>query len=214
MNGGWLKRFRRPKPDLHGKSAVDDWRLLKEPISGKPKTGWLQTARDDKTGSNWRERFGDDEAKREPLPRRPAKPTVKAKPSPDDRSHRGRSRNVRLFEWLMYVSLGVEVATTASDFGKLAELAGGWPVVVLTEVFTLAVFGIFMFVAVYLRKKWALYVIAAFYGFRLLRYIPSFAFIALPLVQFLSAMEFVLQGLALFYAFSGEARAHFAKGKR
>jgi hypothetical protein len=108
----------------------------------------------------------------------------------------------------------VQVATTASDFTKLAELAGGLPVVVLTEVLTLGVFGIFIFVAVYLRKKWALYVIAAFYGFRLLRYIPSFAYIALPLVQFLSAVQFVLQGLALFYAFSGEARAHFAKGKR
>jgi hypothetical protein len=36
----------------------------------------------------------------------------------------------------------------------------------------------------------------------------------LPLVQFLSAIEFVLQGLALFYAFSGEARAHFAKSQR
>jgi hypothetical protein len=114
----------------------------------------------------------------------------------------------------MYLSLVVQVVTTASDFEKLAEAAGGLPVVVLTEVLTLSVFGIFIFVAVYLRQRWALYVIAGFYGFRLLRYIPSFAYIALPLVQFLSAVQFVLQGLALFYAFSGDARAHFAKGKR
>jgi hypothetical protein len=162
--------------------------------------GWLDKFRDDKADPNWLERFPDDEPERE-LPPKPA-----IKPGP--------SRNIRLFEWLMYVSLAVQVATTASDFDKLAELTGGWPVVVLTEVLTLAVFGVFIFVAVYLRKKWALYVIAAFYAFRLLRYIPSFAYIALPLVQFLSAVQFVLQGLALFYAFSGEARAHFAKGKR
>jgi hypothetical protein len=161
---------------------------------------WLDKFRDDKADPNWLERFSDDKPEGE-LPPKPA-----VKPGP--------SRNIRLFEWLMYLSLVVQVATTASDFEKLAELAGGWPAVVLTEVFTLAVFGIFIFVAVYLRKKWALYVIAAFYAFRLLRYIPSFAYIALPLVQFLSAVQFVLQGLALYYAFSGEARAHFAKGKR
>lgn len=169
---------------------------------------WLKKFRDDKADPNWLERFPDDEPERElrPKPAPKSVPTSAVKPGP--------SRNIRLFERLMYVSLAVQVATTASDFTKLAELAGGWPVVVLTEVLTLAVFGVFTFVAVYLRQKWALYVIAAFYGFRLLRYIPSFAYIALPLVQFLSAVQFVLQGLALYYAFSGEARAHFAKGKR
>jgi hypothetical protein len=169
---------------------------------------WLKRFRDDKTDPNWLERFPDDapegESRSKSVPGTAPKPAVKP----------GPSRNIRLFEWLMYLSLAVQVVTTASDFEKLAELAGGWPVVVLTEVLTLAVFGIFIFVAVYLRKKWALYVIAGFYGFRLLRYIPSFAYIALPLVQFLSAVQFVLQGLALFYAFSGDARAHFAKGKR
>jgi hypothetical protein len=171
---------------------------------GEKPDGWLEKFRDDEANPNWLERFPDDEPERESWPKPAAKPMVKP----------GPSRNIRLFEWLMYVSLVVQVVTTASDFEKLAELAGGWPVVVLTEVLTLAVFGIFIFVAVYLRKKWALYVIAAFYGFRLLRYIPSFAYIALPLVQFLSAVQFVLQGLALFYAFSGEARVHFAKRKR
>jgi hypothetical protein len=193
--GDWLKKFRDDKTDPQRKSAAADLRQLKNTILGKPKIGWL-------------ERFPDDvpegELRAESAPRSTPKPAVKP----------GPSRNIRLFEWLMYLSLAVQVATTASDFEKLAELAGGWPVVVLTEVLTLAVFGIFIFAAVYLRKKWALYVIAGFYGFRLLRYIPSFAYIALPLVQFLSAVQFVLQGLALFYAFSGDARAHFAKGKR
>jgi hypothetical protein len=192
LSGGWLKKFRDDEPDPQRKSAAADLRLPKTPILDKSKTGWLN-------------KFRDDEPERELRP----KPATKSAPKSP-----GPSRNIRLFEWLMYVSLVVEVATTASDFDKLAELAGGWPVVVLTEVFTLAVFGTFIFLAVYLRQKWALYVIAAFYGFRLLRYIPSFAYIALPLVQFLSAVQFVLQGLALFYAFSGEARAHFAKGKR
>ena len=195
MSWNWLKRFRSDKPEPQRKSAVADLHQLKNSILGKPKIGWL-------------ERFPDDapegELRTESAPRSTPKPAVKP----------GPLRNIRLFEWLMYLSLAVQVATTASDFEKLAELAGGWPVVVLTEVLTLAVFGIFIFVAVYLRKKWALYVIAGFYGFRLLRYIPSFAYIALPLVQFLSAVQFVLQGLALFYAFSGDARAHFAKGKR
>jgi hypothetical protein len=167
---------------------------------------WLKKFRDDKTDPNWLERFPDDAPEGELRTESAPRSTPAVKPGP--------SRNIRLFEWLMYLSLAVQVATTASDFEKLAELAGGWPVVVLTEVLTLAVFGIFIFVAVYLRKKWALYVIAGFYGFRLLRYIPSFAYIALPLVQFLSAVQFVLQGLALFYAFSGDVRAHFAKGKR
>jgi hypothetical protein len=193
--GDWLKKFRDDKTDPQRKSAAADLRQLKKPILGKPKIGWL-------------ERFPDDapegELRTESVPRSTPKPAVKP----------GPSRNIRLFEWLMYLSLAVQVVTTASDFEKLAELAGGWPAVVLTEVLTLAVFGIFIFVAVYLRQKWALYVIAGFYGFRLLRYIPSFAYIALPLVQFLSAVQFVLQGLALFYAFSGDARAHFAKGKR
>jgi hypothetical protein len=197
LSGNWLKRFRGDKPDP-----------LKNPILGKPKTGWIEKFRDDEADPNWLERFPDDAPGREPrtesVPRPAPRPT--AKPGP--------SRNIRLFEWLMYISLLVQVVTTANDFSKLAEVAGGWPVVVLTEVFTLAIFGIFIFVAVYLRKKWALYVIAGLYGFRLLRYIPSFAYIALPLVQFLSAVQFVLQGLALFYAFSGDARAHFAKGKR
>jgi hypothetical protein len=191
LSRDWLKRFRDDQPDPQRKSAAADLRQPKNPILGKPKIGWL-------------ERFPDD------------KPEGELRPGPQPRSDvkPGPSRNIRLFEWLMYISLLVQVATTASDFSKLAEVAGGWPVVVLTEVFTLAIFGIFIFVAVYLRQRWALYVIAGFYGFRLLRYIPSFAYIALPLVQFLSAVQFVLQGLALFYAFSGDARAHFAKGKR
>ena len=195
MSRDWLKKFRDDEPDPPRESATTGLPQPKNPILGKPKSRWL-------------DKFRDDEPEQESRP----KPTPK--PAPKSPAKPGPSRNIRLFEWLMYVSLVVQVATTASDFEKLAELAGGWPVVVLTEIFTLAVFGIFMFVAVYLRQKWALYVIAAFYGFRLLRYIPSFAYIALPLVQFLSAVQFVLQGLALFYAFSGEARAHFAKGKR
>ena len=195
MSWDWLKKFRDDEPDPPRESATTDLPQLKNPISGKPKSRWL-------------DRFRDDEPERESRPKPAPKIAPKSPVKP------GPSRNIRLFEWLMYVSLVVQVATTASDFEKLAELAGGWPVVVLTEVLTLAVFGIFMFVAVYLRKKWALYVIAAFYGFRLLRYIPSFAYIALPLVQFLSAVQFVLQGLALFYAFSGEARTHFTKNKR
>jgi hypothetical protein len=196
LSRDWLKRFRDDEPEAGRK-----------PASGKAAGGWLQKFRDDEPDPSWLERFRDDEPSR---PRRPEAP-----PRPSRETSRGRaSRNIRLFEWLMYLSLAVEVATTASDFSKLAELAGGWPVVALTEVFTLAFFGVFIFVAVYLRKKWALYVLAAFYGFRLLRYIPSFAYIALPLVQFLSAVQFVLQGLALFYAFSGEARAHFAKSRR
>lgn len=190
MSRDWLKRFRDDAPDP-----------LKNPILGKPKIGWL-------------EKFRDDESEQGLEPRPASEPGVKPRPSSDRLSLAGASRNIRLFEWLMYVSLAVQVATTASDFEKLADLAGGWPVVVLTEVLTLAVFGSFIFVAVYLRQKWALYVIAAFYAFRLLRYIPSFAYIALPLVQFLSAVQFVLQGLALYYAFSSEARAYFAKGKR
>jgi hypothetical protein len=171
------------------KKFRDDDPDPQNPILGKPKIGWL-------------EKFRDDEPESESQPR----PAPGVKPQ--------ASRNIRLFEWLMYISLAVQVVTTASDFEKLAELAGGWPVVVLTEALTLAVFGVFIFAAVYLRQKWALYVIAAFYAFRLLRYIPSFAYIALPLVQFLSAVQFVLQGLALYYAFSGQARAYFAKGKR
>jgi hypothetical protein len=186
LSWDWLKKFRDDEPD-------------KAPILGKPKIGWL-------------EKFRDDEPEQELQPK--PGPGIKPQASRDRLAHAGASRNIRLFEWLMYVSLAVQVVTTASDFSKLAELAGGWPVVVLTEVLTLAVFGVFIFVAVYLRQKWALYVIAAFYAFRLLRYIPSFAYIALPLVQFLSAVQFVLQALALYYAFSSEARSYFAKGKR
>jgi len=196
LSRDWLKKFRDDEPDPQRKSADADLRQVKNPVSGKAKIGWL-------------DKFRDDRAERKSAPKPALEPKIKPESSPA-----GASRNIRLFEWLMYVSLAVEVATTASDFSKLAELAGGWPVVVLAEVFTLAVFGAFIFVAVYLRQKWALYVIAAFYGFRLLRYIPSFAYIALPLVQFLSAVQFVLQGLALYYAFSSEARAHFAKNKR
>jgi len=196
LSRDWLKKFRDDEADPQRKPADADLRQVKDPIAGKAKIGWL-------------DKFRDDRAERKSAPKPSLEPKIKPEPSPA-----GASRNIRLFEWLMYVSLAVEVATTASDFSKLAELAGGWPVVVLTEFFTLAVFGVFIFVAVYLRQKWALYVIAAFYGFRLLRYIPSFAYIALPLVQFLSAVQFVLQGLALYYAFSSEARAHFAKNKR
>ncbi len=201
MSWDWLKKFRDDEPDPQRKSADADLREGKNPVSGKAKIGWL-------------DKFRDAGAGRESASKPAPEPKIKPEPSRAGASPAGASRNIRLFEWLMYVSLAVEVATTASDFSKLGELAGGWPVVVLTEVFTLAVFGVFIFVAVYLRQKWALYVIAAFYGFRLLRYIPSFAYIALPLVQFLSAVQFVLQGLALYYAFSSEARAHFAKDKR
>lgn len=195
MSWDWLKKFRDDEPEPQRES--DGSRRTK---SGKP--GWLDEFPDDEADPNWLERFHDDE------------PETRSRPRPGPKGEPQPSRNIRLFEWLMYISLAVEVVTTASDFSKLAELAGGWPVVVLTDVFTLAFFGAFIFVAVYLRKKWALYVIAAFYGFRLLRYIPSFAYIALPLVQFLSAIEFVLQGLALYYGFSDEARAHFARRKR
>jgi hypothetical protein len=197
----WLKKFRDDEADPRRKSVPADLRKFKNSVSDKSEIDWL-------------ERFRDDEAEPQTRPRPQRASGAKPLPSPARPLPQAQSRNIRVFEWLMYLSLAVEVATTASDFSKLAELAGGWPVVVLTEVFTLAFFGAFIFTTVYLRKKWALYVIAAFYGFRLLRYIPSFVYIALPLVQFLSAVQFVLQGLALFYAFSDEARAHFAKGKR
>jgi len=197
LSRDWLKKFRDDEPEPQRESDAAGSRRTK---SGKP--GWLDEFPDDEADPKWLERFRDDE------------PETRSRPSREEHRPGRASRNIRLFEWLMYISLAVEVVTTASDFSKLAELAGGWPVVVLTDVFTLAFFGAFIFVAVYLRKKWALYVIAAFYGFRLLRYIPSFAYIALPLVQFLSAIEFVLQGLALYYGFSDEARAHFARRKR
>jgi len=185
LSRAWLRRFRDDPPR------------------------WLERFRDDRADAGWLERFRDDEEARPRTRPTPAPPLAKAATAAPR-----QSRNIRLFEWLMYLSLVVEVMTTASDFSKLAELAGGWPVVVLTEVFTLVVFGALILIAVYLRKRWALYVLAAFYGFRLLRYVPSFAFIALPLVQFLSAMQFVLQGLALFYAFSSDGLAHFAKSRR
>jgi hypothetical protein len=209
----WLKRFRDDRPDRQRPPAVSDLREPGNPTPGKTKGEWLDRFRDDETDPNWLARFRDDE------PERNSKPRSEPAPKGEPRSARraliaGPSRHIRLFEWLMYISLVVEVATTASDFEKLAELAGGWYVVVLADLFTLAFFGVFIFVAVYLRQRWALYVIAAFYAFRLVRYIPSFAYIALPLVQFLSAVQFILQGLALFYAFSGDAPAHFAKNKR
>ncbi|HLL27282.1 MAG TPA: hypothetical protein VKT73_06485 [Xanthobacteraceae bacterium] len=234
MIGGWLKRFRGDKTDRQRMPVVDDWRQIENPKLDKPKSEWLDKLRDDaadlqrkpavadlrqskkpiagKPEIGWLDQFHDDE--QEPKAAAKRKPRPEPEPEPEPAVAPASSRNINLFEWLMYISLAVEVVATASDFGKLAKLAGGWPVVVLTEFFTIAFFGIFIFVAVYLRKKWALYVLAAFYGFRLLRYIPSFAYIALPLVQFLSAVQFILQGLALFYAFSEEARPHFAKAKR
>jgi hypothetical protein len=117
---------------------------------------WIEKFRDDKADPNWLERFHDDGPERQSRPKLERAPEVKPRPSRDGLPLKGASRNIRLFEWLMYVSFAVEVATTASDFTKLAELAGGWPVVVLTDIFTLAFFGAFIFVAVYLRKKWAL----------------------------------------------------------
>jgi hypothetical protein len=186
LSRDWLKRFRDDPPGLR----------------------WLDKFRDDPRDPRWLEHLRDDEeAQTERAAARPQDAPVVPRA-------RVASRNIRLFEWLMYLSLVVEALTTASDFDKLAELAGGWKVVVLADFFTIAFFGAFVFVAVYLRKRWALYVLAAFYGFRLLRYIPSFAYIALPLVQFLSAVQFVLQGLALFYAFSGDGLSHFAKPRR
>lgn len=189
MSREWLKRFRDDPPGLR----------------------WLERFRDDRADPNWLARFRDDAGRQLETKREAA---ARARAASAETAARPQSRNIRLFEWLMYLSLAVEVLTTASDFNKLAKLAGGWPAVVLTDAFTLAFFGAFIFIAVYLRKRWALYVLAAFYGFRLLRYIPSFAYIALPIVQFLSAVEFVLQGLALFYAFSSDGQAHFAKSRR
>jgi len=209
----WLSRFRDDRPDREHSSDAVTRRETKGPGSGKGWPGWLDRFRDDESDPDWLSRFRDDEPERGSRPRPEPPPKAGAKPAPGSFAA-GPSRHIRLFEWLMYISLLVEVLTTASDFGKLAELAGGWQVVVLSDLFTLAFFGIFIFVAVYLRQKWALYVVAAYYAFRLFRYIPSFAYIALPLVQFLSAAQFILQGLALFYAFSGDTPAHFARRKR
>jgi hypothetical protein len=208
----WLRRFRDDpddKPDLQRQSTAD-WRGAGTPIVQRPKAGWLDKFRDDATEPPWREGFPDDA----PEGRAQAADGPKLRARAERRRAPltgGISRNIRLFEWLMYVSFAVETVSTASDFSKLAQLVGGWQVVLLSEILTIAFFSAFVFLAVYRRKKWALYVIAAFYGFRLLRYIPSFAYIALPLVQFLSAVEFVLQGLALFYGLSTAARSHFAR---
>ena len=211
----WLSRFRDDRPAVRlppASNRKDSKDSSSKPGASKPK-GWLDKFRDDESDPHWLERFRDDEPESGRKPNSTAGPKVEPM-LPRGAPSAGPSRHIRLFEWLMYISLGVEVATTASDFEKLAELAGGWHVVVLADLFTLVFFGAFIFAAVYLRQRWALYVIAAFYAFRLVRYIPSFAYIALPLVQFLSAVQFILQGLALFYAFSGDAPRHFAKGKR
>jgi hypothetical protein len=149
---------------------------------------WLDRFRDDPGEPRWLDRFRDDPVERKPRPRPPARP-----------------RDILLFAALMALSLVLGIAATAVAYPRLAAIASPLQIL-LPDILVTAIVGGFVWLVAGLRRQWAVWVLGLFCAARLLMYLPALPHIATAGLQLLSALYFVAQAAAFWFAFTPESR--------
>jgi Na+/melibiose symporter-like transporter len=125
--------------------------------------------------------------------------------------------NVARFEMLMYIALAIGVIVMALEFPRLAAIAGA-PIVIAIQALLLALTLLLVWLAARRRKNAARWLLLLFFILGLLAVVfgvPDFTpdlgevLQTNPWVGFPTLAQIVLQALALYYAFTGTARAWF-----
>ncbi len=113
----------------------------------------------------------------------------------------GRPQEILLFAILMGLSLVLGLAATAIALPRLSDIAPPMEIL-LPDILVLAVTGGFVYVVVGLRQYWAVWLLVAFCGVRFLLYVPTFFNIESISAQLLTAVYFIVQAAAFWFAFT------------
>ncbi len=108
-------------------------------------------------------------------------------------------RSMLIFVYLLAASLALGLLTVAATYSAQAQLLS-LPEIVLPEVMTIAFFGVFIWLAAFRRKQWALWVLLIVCSARLLFFLPSFLYVP-RWVQVVTVAYFGLQAVAFWFAF-------------
>jgi len=152
---------------------------------------WFDKFRDDAGESGWLDRFPDD-------------PVAQSITDPP--------RSMLMFVYLLAASLALGLFTVAATYSAQAQLLS-LPEIVLPEVITIALFSVFIWLAAFRQKQWALWTLLIFCTARLLFFLPSFVYVKLW-VQIITALYFTLQAAAFWFAFKPASRRWFVKKTR
>jgi hypothetical protein len=150
---------------------------------------WFEKFRDDAGEPGWLDRFRDD----------PVVQTAADVPP----------RSMLMFVYLLAASLALGLFTVAATYSAQAQLLS-LPEIVLPEVLTIALFSVFIWLAAFRRKQWALWTLLIFCTARLLFFMPSFLYVKLW-IQIITAVYFTLQATAFWFAFKPGSRRWFLK---
>jgi hypothetical protein len=120
-------------------------------------------------------------------------------------------RSMLMFVYLLAASLALGLFTIAATYSAQAQLLS-LPEIVLPEVITIALFGVFIWLAAFRRKQWALWVLLIFCAARFVFFVPSFLYVP-RWVQIVTAVYFGLQGVAFWFAFRATSRRWYARAR-
>lgn len=123
-------------------------------------------------------------------------------------------RNVLIFERLMYAMIAFGALLAALDAARIAALAGvGAGVATAGSILGLAIYGGLVWLAARRRKNWArwLLLIIAVIGFFMAYPQMSAAFRTAPLIGAAHLVQFLMEVVALWFVFTGDARPWFRK---
>ncbi len=121
--------------------------------------------------------------------------------------------NVALFEKLMYVAVAIGVAVAALDFGRVSAQVGSTVGTLVAQAFAIGLLVLFIWLVARRRQNWARWVFLVFFVIGLVFYVPALLdmFRASTLIGLLSAVQMVIQLVALYLIFTGNSREWFAK---
>ena len=125
--------------------------------------------------------------------------------------------NVTRFEWLYYASLALNlvqiVLTYNAQLAFAVRMGLGNPFIVLTHVLTFAVYILLVRWAAHGRKNWARWTLLFLFALTVVATSMQLApmLSMSPIVGWLSIAYMLLQGMALFLVFTGNANEWFRK---
>jgi hypothetical protein len=125
----------------------------------------------------------------------------------------GRPQDILLFAGLMGLSLVLGLAATGIALPRLAEIASPLEIL-LPDLLVIAVTGGFVYLVAGMRQGWAVWLLIAFCGVRLILYVPTFFHIESVSVRLLTAVYFILQAAAFWFVFTPAAKRWLAGAKR
>jgi hypothetical protein len=130
--------------------------------------------------------------------------------------HAGMPTNVRRFELLSYLALVLGIPPTALNWDRFTAIGQGelskW-FIILTTIAVFAVLAWLIWLAARRRKKWARWVLFVW----LILYLPVFfwnlpdVFAERKFADLFVVVQLVLQVSAMWFAFTGNARAWYSR---